>query len=381
MPGWRPARVLARAAITIVSLALALIAVEAIVRLTAADPSMLMVKDAVLGQKYRPGMEAAPYDEEAGRHVAVRINSLGFRDREHSVAAAHGVRRVLMLGDSFTAGLSVDFDRTFPQRCERLLNASTSDEVATGAHVERWEVITLAVAGYGTAQELLAYEQYGRRFQPSVVVLNFFAGNDVSDNSSELSTSPRPYFTLVDGQLVEQPPSPTRQRLAGWLNEHSRLYAWQKRQMQKVERYVKRSVVVNPVHRVFEAEADERMQRAWALTEALILRLRDEVERDGATLLVSYIPFSDEVNPDWWEQTLRESPPLRDERWDFDGPSRRLGTFCRANRIAFQSAREDLAARSRVERDYFTHGHFNERGHEVYAAFLATQIRRMSVDR
>ncbi len=365
MPRRRPARVLARVLLSLAATAAALLVAEAVIRVTAAEPSMLMVKDDVLGQKYRPGAEASPYDDEARRHVAVRINSLGFRDTEHRVDAAPGMRRVLMLGDSFTAGLSVDFEKTFPRQCEERLNATDRG---------RWEVIAFGVAGYGTAQELLAYETYGRQFKPDVVVLNFFAGNDVSDNSSELSTSPRPYFTLVNGRLMAQPRSEARQRIAGWLNEHSWLYTWQKRQVQKIEQYVKRSVVVNPVHRVFAADEDDQLRRAWAVTEALILRLRADVAADGGTLLVSYIPFSDEVNGDWWEETLRDSPPLRQKRWDLAGPSRRLAEFCAANRIAFASPRQLFIDRAHGERDYFKHGHFNERGHAAYAAFLADRI-------
>ena len=342
---------------------------EFIVRALGVEPSALMVKDAILGQKYRPGMRASLLDEEAGRHVEVRINSLGFRDVEHEPEGRAGIRRVVMLGDSFAAGLSVDFDCTFPRVTERLLNDRVEENRAA-----KWEVITLGVAGYGTGQELLAYEEYGRRFKPAIVVLNFFAGNDVSDNSAELSNSPRPYFRLEKGRLAVSGPSASRQATAAWLNEHSRLYTWQKRQTQKLERYVKRSVVVNPVHRVFRVERDETMERAWAVTEALIARLAEEVASDGGRLLVSYIPFSDEVNPDWWEETLRDSPSLRGSRWDFDGPSRRLAEFCRRSGIAFHSPREALLAPPAGDRYYFKHGHFNERGHELYAAYLSDEI-------
>ena len=355
------------------ALACALLTGEIIIRTLGVEPSALMVKDAVLGQKYRPGMHASLFDEEAGRQVDVRINSLGFRDREHDPAARTGLRRAVMLGDSFTAGLSVDVDRSFARVAERLLNGQ-----AEGNPAAEWEVVALGVAGYGTGQQLLAYEEVGRRFRPAIVVLNFFAGNDVSDNSAELSNSPRPYFRLEDGRLVVSRPSQSRQAATAWLNEHSRLYVWQKRQTQRLERYVKRSVVVNPVHRVFQAESDDVMERAWAVTEALIARLAAEVALDGGRLLVSYIPFSDEVNPDWWEETLRDSPPLRGSRWDFDGPSKRLAEFCGRAGIDFSSPREALLAHPAGERNYFKHGHFNERGHELYAAYLAGEIRRLS---
>lgn len=350
---------------------MALVAAEALVRLFVPDVAGIMVKDAVLGQTYRPLARTTVYDEEAGRRVDIRINSLGFRDREHAAAASPGVRRVLMLGDSFTAGLSVDVERTFPQVCERLLNRNPAGPA--------WEVITLAVAGYGTAQEMLAYEQYGRRFRPDVVVVNFFSGNDVSDNSRELSNSPRPYFTLVDGRLVGSWPSASRRWAAEWLNEHSRFYTWQKRQTQKIERLVKRTVVVDPVHRVFVVKPDEVMDRAWAVTEALLLDLKRRVEADGHQFLVSYIPYSDEVNPDWWEEILSRSPSLRSVTWDFTQPARRLAGFCVRNGVSCASPREPFSRRQGDERFYFKNGHFNEIGHAAYARYLASAIERRAL--
>ena len=253
---------LARALLAVGATVVALLVGEAAVRSSGVEPAEFMVRDRNLGQKYRPLLHIVLYDEESQRRVAVAINSIGFRDREHDVASPPGMRRVVMLGDSFTAGLSVDFENTFPQICERLL-----DESGPGG---TWEVMTLAVAGDGTAQELLAYEQYGHADHPSVVVLNCFAGNDVSDNSPDLSTSLRPYFRLIDGRLVGSWPSESRRRVTTWLNDYSRLYTWQKRQMQKVERFVKRDVVIDPVLRVFMSRSDEVMVRAWAVTESLI---------------------------------------------------------------------------------------------------------------
>jgi hypothetical protein len=357
---------ISRITLVLGGLVVALAAGEAVLRVGGVEPADLMVRDAVLGQTYRPNLRKSLYDEESRRSVAVSVNSHGFRDVEHASPSSPG--RVVMLGDSFAAGLSVDFDRTFPQICKRLLNEGGGD----------WDVMSLAVAGFGTAQELLAFEQFGRAFEPQVVVLNFFAGNDISDNSPELSTALRPYFVVRDGRLVATPASESRRALTGWLNEHSRLYTWQKRQTQKIERVVKKDVVIDPVLRVFLSQTDAAMERAWGVTEALILRLRGEVEAGGGRLLVSYIPFADEVNADWWDETIRRSRPLADAQWSLDRPSTRLAEFCRRNGIAFVSVRDAFRHEDGEERLYFPHGHFNERGHRAYAARLVSEIRTIA---
>ena len=99
---------------------------------------------------------------------------------------------------------------------------------------------------------------------------------------------------------------------------------------------------------------------------------------DGARLLVSYIPFADEMNPDWWDETEKESPGLRTIKWDFDRPSSRLAEFCARHGIAFGSTREIFGHRQGDDRLFFKHGHFNAAGHEVYARYLADSIRRLA---
>jgi len=42
------------------------------------------------------------------------------------------------------------------------------------------------VSSYGTAQELLNYRYYGSKYSPDMVMLAFFAGNDVRNNSKAL---------------------------------------------------------------------------------------------------------------------------------------------------------------------------------------------------
>ena len=116
--------ILGRALLTLAALVARLVAAEFAIRSTVPDPTGLMVKDPRFGQRYRPPLHRDVYEEESGKHVDLLINSLGFRDREHPEAAPEGVDRIVMLGDSFLVGMSVDLDQTFAQVCERLLNAT-----------------------------------------------------------------------------------------------------------------------------------------------------------------------------------------------------------------------------------------------------------------
>ena len=102
--------------------------------------------------------------------VAVRINSRGLRDVEHSLAKPPGVRRVLVLGDSFTFGYGVEENQRFSNLLARQLGAG-------------WEFINSGVPTWGTADELSYLRDEGLKYHPDLVVL-FFYRNDVTIISS-----------------------------------------------------------------------------------------------------------------------------------------------------------------------------------------------------
>src|SRR4051812_43064485 len=68
------------------------------------------VSNDVYGSALRPG--AAGWHTSEGR-AWVRINSQGFRDREHNVQKPPGTIRVAVLGDSFRAAEQVELEQTF----------------------------------------------------------------------------------------------------------------------------------------------------------------------------------------------------------------------------------------------------------------------------
>ena len=58
----------------------------------------------------------------------------------------------------------------------------------------------MGVSGYGTASEYLWYREVGRQFHPDVVLLSFYPGNDVRNNSPTLEPTFRPAYG-ADGSL------------------------------------------------------------------------------------------------------------------------------------------------------------------------------------
>lgn len=105
--------------------------------------------------------------------VEFRINGQGMRaDRDFAYAKPPGVRRVVSLGDSFTAGYEVAGEETFSSVLEREL-------AARGIAAE---VMNAGVSGYSTAEAALYLERELYRYVPDLVLVSFY-GNDLVDNT------------------------------------------------------------------------------------------------------------------------------------------------------------------------------------------------------
>jgi len=112
------------------------------------------VDDSVLNWRYLPDSEV-----HVGR-VRKKYNKMGFRDSDHSVEKVPGVKRVVVVGDSVTEASDVEWEAVFSARVQAGLGSS-------------YEVITLAMGGLNTPQEIHLFEKEGLAYKPDLVILNF----------------------------------------------------------------------------------------------------------------------------------------------------------------------------------------------------------------
>jgi len=132
----------------------------------------------------------------------IRTNAKGIRAHgEIPYEKPEGVKRIVLLGDSFGMGYGVDLEDTFSSR----MVASLED---VGV---RCELVNLSVSGFGTAEQLIALEEEGFRYKPDIVLVAWHR-TDLEDNiRSNL-------YALEQGHLsrksrVYLPAVTTRERL------------------------------------------------------------------------------------------------------------------------------------------------------------------------
>ena len=161
---------LKKLALMLVALLVSLAFAEVLVRVMGAAPKVYLISKGRFRLSKNPklGYEPAPlsYDGEEMSFYDYKgaSNSLGFRDVEHAVAKPAGVYRIAVLGDSIAMGLHVDrFEDTFPPILQQLLRQRGLNA----------EVMSFAVSGYNTQQEVEIFRERGLRYRPDLVLLAY----------------------------------------------------------------------------------------------------------------------------------------------------------------------------------------------------------------
>ena len=127
----------------------------------------------------------------------IKMNTGGFRDYERSKNKPENGLRIALLGDSFTEAIHVKLEDTYGAIIEQNL------QQCPVVKDQKVEVMNFGVQGYGTAQELMTLRHHVWDYSPDLVILVFFAANDLRNNSRTLEHDHlRPYFIYQDGQLV-----------------------------------------------------------------------------------------------------------------------------------------------------------------------------------
>jgi hypothetical protein len=128
----------------------------------------LFMDDERVGIRLRPGARIRYSTAEFTTDIA--INAQGVRDEEPIGPKATNERRIVVLGDSLVLAVQVAQTETFCERLEQTLNARGGSE--------RWRVINAGVQGYGPVQDWFFLDKIGATFQPDIVLIVAYVGND-----------------------------------------------------------------------------------------------------------------------------------------------------------------------------------------------------------
>ena len=127
------------------------------------------------GYALSPGVHhdgRAPFDTGRVHGFRTHTNAFGFRSKE--TAFEKRGFRIVMLGDSFTFGTGVADEESFSWVLDDLLDAGPG---SAGA-----EILNAGTNGSSNVSQINYFRADGVRFDPDLVVLNVYTGNDFDQN-------------------------------------------------------------------------------------------------------------------------------------------------------------------------------------------------------
>lgn len=378
-------------ALILVGVLLAMIVAEITFRLIGIGEQGVYQWDADRGWALRPG--ASEWQRREG-NAFVQINREGMRDREHSYSKPKDTIRIAFIGDSFTEAEQVAIQDDFVSVAERRL------QNCARLRGKKVEALNFGCDGYGTAQELVTLKRDVWKFSPDIVVLLFFAGNDLRNNSPRLEWHLcQPFYLLrgdrlvLSGPFIDSPVFHTEclikfeSRRSAALNVFGDSIA----RIRSVAK-AKKALFLdgrskNPVtsaelgigDAIYSPPQSQDWEAAWNVTEKLLLAINDDVKQHGAQFLSVTATVGPQAYPSpVWRAKYERSLDVKDLLYP-DLRIRNLGGRAGFPVLNLAPAFQLFADQHHV----FLHGfgdtklgvgHWNEAGHHLAGELIANRL-------
>ena len=244
----------------------------------------LMQYDEAIGYRFAPGLKVRIPHEGGG--YLVRTNREGFRC-DHNVTARKGrTYRVLVFGDSYTAGDGVSNGKRYSDVLEQSLDDA--------------EVLNFGLSGSGTDQQYLVFRRYAGQLEYDAVVIGVLVENikrntvkfrEWAGRAGESLCVPKPWFELSpDAELslkgVPVPPPYTKEHVpssrlsaAQWVPSARRMA---NRLGPDFKDWLQRVTRIQPL-----PEYDSANQYSWKLMQAILAKWVSEIK---VPVVVAAIP-------------------------------------------------------------------------------------------
>lgn len=310
--------ILGRLLLVVASGAFAVVLAEAVLRLlpgpwspaygmfvrrgSSLEPVVAWQADARVGWRLLPSQRFLHRSTEFSAEITT--NSLGFRGPREWARGSGPV--VAVLGDSMVESVQVDDSETFVAHLQAAVRSPT------GRDGQIWNVGT---SSFGPPHYLKAYRTFLAHRHPDIVLVVFFAANDIEDSSPRLKSIPtlRPRYAWRDGEPedvldFDAPPTPKPglwTSAKAWLRQSSHLY----RRMIWARYAVRRDGSPAGSAQATSSTSPE-IEEAWRLALWSTARLYSEATGAGATVRIVLMPARGDVMPEL--RSASRLPRLRD---------------------------------------------------------------------
>lgn len=299
----------------------------------------------------------------------VRLNSSGFHDVEHQPGrAATNTFRLLVVGDSYVAALSVPLEQTFFRRLERRLREE--DPLSRGSY----EVIAMGRGNQAQQKERAYIKRAVPIYRPDAVLVVFFCGNDIMENCPETFSQARSFALAYQSQVAPRKIAMFHRllwmpgsRLNGLFAEAAA--AWYARRLDWFVPGLSSGDLVSPELGVYAQPLDPLWSRAYACTDAQLKKL---------------LKTASALDTPLWIASLAGPQVLGEARAnvDWNRPGSWIAGWCASNGVPHCDLNPAIAAAG-VRRAFWPHdGHLNQAGNAAVVdplfKFVAAHAGKLS---
>lgn len=327
----------------------------------------------VIGFRFISNLKARIPHEGGG--FLIQTNNEGFRCR-HNFAKEKkpGIRRVLVFGNSYTAGDGVSNAQRYSDYLEKI--------------IPNLEVYNFGMPATGTGQHYLIYKEFASKIEHDLIVIAVFVENIrrvisrfryYYNEKHELVLYAKPYYSLKDGELIiNNVPPPKKPFLKSNLPPEEIGYIYTATRFPKLKKLMKkfetspvlkkwfitsgfRDRILKLIHYRPITEYNSPKNPAWLLMRAL---LEDWICNHNGPVILVPIPLHHHV--------LKLSDP--------SSYNARLNEVSSASDCIFHDPLPDLLKYSLRERRCFYYeqdGHLTQKGHIAFARSLASILERV----
>lgn len=281
----------------------------------------------------------------------VNINAEGFWDGFHRTSK-FGAKRILFLGDSFTAGYGIPKDKRFTN--------VLMDRLPFG-----YEILNMGIWGYSTDQELLVLKEKGLKYNPDILIVVMFI--DDIHNNNLLSVHDglylKPKFSVNRNGLLKLVNSPVP-------NNHSKsaLFNFALTRFYKLRDRINmgKEFIERGWYSVFDKLYLN--QGKYDLSFNLLKELKKESQENQIKFMLVLVPIRAQLYESQLLSAKRSLFGIPLERFDLSLPQKVLAEFCKKEGIPVLDLLPAFKRQEKANNFYFQHDlHWNEDGHS-YAA-------------
>ncbi|MBU4233348.1 MAG: hypothetical protein L6277_05205 [Desulfobacterales bacterium] len=287
------------------------------------------------------------------------------------------VVRILGLGDSFSVYLR-DKKINYNDILQQQFIASGKDEI---------EIVNAGMEAMGPGYYWHILNKYGELFQPDLVLMGFFVGNDFTEAD----------FSVYIGNFISEPKDLYKRYLGYDQFYHWRLYRllknkytrYREAQLRKEEAKRQPSQEVGTFSQatflevekkrswMFDKNNRELLNQQWRECSEVILKMKDWCDRRKIKFVIAILPEQFQVDQALRQAVLTKYNHIAEENLDLSYPDNLIVNFCRTHNINCLDLLGQFQEQGKTRRLYILRdSHWNEAGNRLAADLIFEYLEK-----